>query len=208
MKSSALFILISFTIASTSVYANGTGEPKSHQIIDSIYDAFVEFKQNNQQATIAKLEALDFKVSKSSSTSIPKQAILDSLVLANNTKERWAYFRSLDLGYLKTIEAGFTLRHERSSELLIHLTRALQENGKTLAHTSENLSGASIVFKDAKEVWIEDDRFKISTYSKLSTLYTYTITQFDEYLDFQISETIPKKILTETEIENMALAGL
>ncbi len=209
MKSLALLLFASSAFGASIVTDPNIAEnnlKKSQQIISTIYEAYESYKAKDNNNCIGKLVSLNLTMSKSSTRKIQKNSTADSLVLLNNELERWAYFRSVDLGYLRNIEAGIIFKNENSELLLEQLSNELLRQGKKLK--SINNDGDVYTFEDNAVVWIEDDRWKNKTYTKMTSLYTYTISVYDNYLDIQIEEVVPKKILTDDEMSDNGIAKL
>ncbi|MEM6830563.1 MAG: hypothetical protein AAF551_08590, partial [Bacteroidota bacterium] len=135
MKSLALLLFASSVFGASidsDPNANAEELKKSHQIIHTIYDAYESYKAKDNNTCVNKLASLELSVTKSVTKDIPKNSTADSLVMVNNEKERWVYFRSVDLGYLRNIDAGIIFKYDENEQLLAQLSAQFVREGKQL----------------------------------------------------------------------------
>ena len=186
-----LFLLLVMYNAS----AGGDGDRKQKKytkeevtaIASSLLSAIHDYKYEQKNQCIAILRnKLGFELVKDVTHNVPKNCTVDSLVVGNDEMYRWAYFKSVDLEYLKDVEAMITLKIDQSDEVAESLARMLMQEGFDI--TSE--SNGTYVFKDTMGGYVIDNRFKVKTKSRIPSRYSYSIQVMENYLILDVKEVV------------------
>lgn len=160
--------------------------------IETLLNAYTDYKQNDLMSCSDKLERIGFSASKSSNAVIPKNIRIDTLIFEDEAASKWAFFRSVDLGYLKNVSGFVTLKCENADYFLETLVGKL---GNSNIHMSIQTleSQRKVVLKDTRSFIVFDNRWEEKVSSKFPSFYTYTITVLDDYVDIEFEEIVPKE---------------
>lgn len=99
----------------------------------SLHIAFYSYKNEERSACVSELtEKLSFELVKDVTHKVPKNCEVDSLIVGNDELQRWGYFKSVDLGYIKDVEIMIAMKTSQSHEIAGALADVLQSDGLTL----------------------------------------------------------------------------
>ncbi|MEQ8243250.1 hypothetical protein [Fulvivirga sp.] len=183
----SLFIFLSLI----SLAGNGDTErehPNSQKLATDIYMAYQFYKDKDIEACKSVMEDLNLKTVKSVIHKVSKSTAVDSLVFENNQDMFWAYLKSVDLNYLRDIEAVFAIRVEDAQGLLMAFSELLKADLKEIMTETTN----EIHYKNSQGGYVIDTRFRTPSKSYISNLYDYKLILLDEYVIFEFKETVPE----------------
>lgn len=214
MRRIVAFIFTLFLLLVMYSSANAGGDPIQKKytkeevttIATSLLNAIHDYKYEQRNQCIAALkDKLGFELVKDVTHNVPKNCTVDSLVVGNDQLFRWAYFKSVDLEYLKDVEALITLKIEQSDEVAEALAGMLKQDGLDMISKSNE----SYVFKDTLGGYVIDNRFKIETKSRIDSRYSYTIQVMEDYLILDVKEVVsdywvPSYYLIEKDSRRLA----
>ena len=170
----------------------------SSSLVD--FSEYFKNKDFHQAKTIAN--HLNLQLIKEVKKDISKNCVLDSLVFQNENLGIWTSFKSVDLGYLSNMESFMVIRTEHCQLLAEQIRNELLKRGKREQVYETN----SIQFMDTSGAIAIDDRFKLVTYQEIKSLYKYSISIQEDFLIFQITETIPARVLKKVEPKELSKA--
>ncbi|WP_462249701.1 hypothetical protein [Ekhidna sp.] len=165
------------------------------EIAAKIVDAFRSYKDKDIESCKTIMEDLSFVLTKEMKRPISGKSTIDSLIFENSEILRWAYYKTVDLDYLRNVEVMVALKHAKSDEIATILTKKLI-NQKTDVVTENTLFGQKkIEIIEAVGADVIDDRFVAKPVSNISSLYQYQIVSDGEYVFAILKETVPKRTL-------------
>jgi len=135
MKRIVAFIFMLCVLLVMYSSANASGDPIQKKytkeevttIATSLLNAIHNYKYEQRAECITALrDELGFELVKDVTHNVPKNCTVDSLVVGNDQLFRWAYFKSVDLEYLKDVEAMITLKIDQSDEVADALAHMLK----------------------------------------------------------------------------------
>lgn len=183
----SLFIFLSLI----SLAGNGDTErdhSNSQKLATDIYKAYQFYKDNDIEACKSLMENLNVKTVKTVIHKVSKSATVDSLVFENNEDMFWAYLKSVDLNYLRDIEAVFAIKADDAESLFEAFKELLRLDQKELLTETNN----EIQYKNGQGGYVIDQRFKTPSKHFISTLYDFKLTKLDGYVIFELKETVPE----------------
>lgn len=176
--------------------ADKENERLAASMADALLTALTNYKNEHKSHCINKLEGeLSFELLKDVTHDVPKDVTVDSLVFGNEQLSRWGYFKTIDLNYIKDVEALVTIKSSLSLMIAQHLANILQEDGLNLI---ERGSGTLYEFVDQQGGYVIDGRFRKPTESHIQSKYHYKIEVLDDYLILDIKEVVSNNWLTDT----------
>ncbi|WP_350109826.1 hypothetical protein, partial [Fulvivirga sp.] len=138
-------LLTSLLIILSNISFAGDGEPQSKQshsqkLATDIYQAFQFYKAKNYDKCRSLMQNQKLSVAKNVFHHVSKSTTVDSLIFKNEEGEFWAYLKSVDLNYLRDIEAVFAMQVEDTDGLLKAFGQVLKSDQKDLfAETSNEI---------------------------------------------------------------------
>lgn len=162
--------------------------------------SYQEFKQNSKSNLIELMSAQDLELIKESTTDVPTSCQIDSVYFASTQQNKWALFKSVDLGYLKDVEITVAFETEDVSQSMQDIINTVSTKYPNVEVKKEKETGSYIIEYKAKDTWIVDDRWVKEAYSPLKTVFTYRLTDFGGMLVVEMNETIAKKTIKTIEV--------
>ncbi len=156
---------------------------------EQIYQTYSAFKTDNIEISKEISHSLGLELTKEVSYKIPKNCMIDSLVMSNDAEQRWVTYKSTDIQYVKNIEVLFVMKSDEAFMVATHLRQILSSKGKHLIKDDHQ----ETVFKDNTGCVLIDDRFQEVSKTEIYSLYNYEIKVLDEYLMIDFKETLPRK---------------
>ncbi|MEQ9467975.1 MAG: hypothetical protein RLN88_11225 [Ekhidna sp.] len=203
----ATFLISTFCSANTKngdVCTESTEDDSITILAKSLLSVLETYKNEQRDQCIFELtQNLGFELVKDVTHEVPKNCTVDSLVVGNDQLSRWAYFKTVDLEYLKDVEAVITLKTTESKELAKSLADILMREGFDLSQPTATL----YEFKDQQGGHVIDSRFCVPTRSHIRTRYHYQIEVLDDYLIFDVREVLSDNWVTDA-MEDMEQSRL
>ena len=176
-------LLINLLRASTLLISD---EKEAAQIAYAIVQAYTDYSESKENLDHTWIKDLDFEVVKSVVHHVPKNCEVDSLVIANEDLNRWAYFKSVDLKYLRNVEFLFVMKSKHSEHIFNELESFFSAND----YEKVNHSTTEVEFKDSKGAYILDDRFQKPVKSKIRSRYNYKLSLLEDYVILDFKEVV------------------
>lgn len=195
-------LLLGLLMASSPEREADEKEKRSMETAHFIVEAYKDYLQSKRQAIEVLTKDLKFDVSKSLAYHVQKNCSVDSLVITNDRLGRWGYLKSVDLAYLKDVEAVFTIKSDESQQLAQALKELfIADKRELIEHTTKE-----ITFRDTKGGYVVDTRFKKPTKSKIATRYHYRISVMENYLILEMKEVVSPNYVDSSEEMTLAVA--
>ncbi|WP_425391495.1 hypothetical protein [Ekhidna sp.] len=164
---------------------------EAQRIALKLHQVYNHYKNKDIEACKEGMQQLSFELTKNIEIKVQTNATVDSLVFENNEMLRWAYYKSVDLGYIRDVEATIAIKHPKSKLILEELAQLIKSK-HSVTNREEESDWETIKLSDPIGADIIDDRFKIYTVTKIASLYTYEISANGDYLMLNMKESVPK----------------
>ncbi len=184
-----LLVALSLQGISETPENNSSVEMQAKIMAEQLYQTYAAFRTDNIEISKEISHSLGLELAKEVSYKIPKNCRVDSLVMANDTEQRWITYKSTDIQYVKNIEVLFVIKSDEAYLVAAQLRQILEDKGKHLVKDDHH----ETVFKDNTGCVLIDDRFQEVTKTELYSLYNYQIKVLDEYLMIDFKEVLPRK---------------
>ena len=184
-----LLIALSFTGFSETPEDNANVEMQARIMAEQIYQTYSGFRTDNIEISKEISQSLGLELTKQVSYRIPKNCMIDSIVMSNDADQRWITYKSTDIQYVKNIEVLFVMKSDQADMIASHLREILSQKGKHLV--KDDLE--ETLFKDNTGCVLIDDRFQEVTKTEIFSLYDYHIKILDDYLMLDFKEVLPRK---------------
>ncbi|WP_370086955.1 hypothetical protein [Ekhidna sp.] len=168
-----------------------------------IIESFNYYKQRDENSCKALMKQMGFSLSKEEVNDVPKTSLVASLVYDNSSDSKWAYYKMVDLDYIRDVEATISFKHS-DSQLIFEALKELLSNTHHLEYEGDMMGMKTIKFVDHEGAVVIDDRFQQESASKEASLYQYQISTDGEYVFIDLKETVPRKVFVANEIELLA----
>ena len=184
-----LLIAISFTGFSETPENTANVEMQARILAEQIYQTYSGFRTDNIEISKEISHSMGLELTKQVSYRIPKNCMIDSIVMSNDADQRWITYKSTDIQYVKNIEVLFVMKTDQADMIASHLRDILSQKGKHLV--KDDLE--ETLFKDNTGCVLIDDRFQEVTKTEIFSLYDYHIKILDDYLMLDFKEVLPRK---------------
>lgn len=184
-----LLITISFAGFSETPENTANVEMQARILAEQIYQTYSGFRTDNIEISKEISHSMGLELTKQVSYRIPKNCMIDSIVMSNDADQRWITYKSTDIQYVKNIEVLFVMKTDQADMIASHLRDILSQKGKHLV--KDDLE--ETLFKDNTGCVLIDDRFQEVTKTEIFSLYDYHIKILDDYLMLDFKEVLPRK---------------
>ncbi|QSE98822.1 hypothetical protein [Fulvivirga lutea] len=201
LLTSLLVILSSIAFAGNDGPENKPSD--SQKLATDIFHAYQLYKAKDYDKCKSLMQNQELNIVKDVLHKVSMSTAVDSLIFENQEANFWAYLKSVDLNYLRDIEAVFAVQVEDTDGLLKAFSQLLKSDQKDLIKETSN----EIHFKNSSGGYVVDQRFKNPSKSYISNLYEYKLIKLDGYVIFELKESVPALFEPSLEpTENQLLA--
>lgn len=193
----SLFITLFLTIqlaTAAKTDPEKSNEVSSTEVAQKLFKVFNSYKAKDVEACKAIMSQLSFALTKEMVKSTSRSSTIDSLVFENADLMRWAYYKSVDLDYIRDVEAVIVLKHDNSAAIVDQLKALLRRSGAEVS-SEENQGQYTVRLIDSEGAEVIDDRFMQNSVSVVSSLYQYEISSDGEYVIIDLKEAVPKTVI-------------
>lgn len=194
LSSFSLLIMLSVMAVEIDSTQFAITPSRSSGFSSNMMAAYSLLKVKNTNSFVHEMEFNGFSLRKENQELVEGQALIDTLAFENVEEERWAFFRTVDLGYIRTIN-GFITFKDSDTESFIQELIASVNRGNVNITRSESGNEVVVVISDQNKYVVVDRRWTEPTYTEFNSLFTYKVTTFaDGYIDISFEEVVPENV--------------
>ncbi|WP_109831319.1 hypothetical protein [Reichenbachiella versicolor] len=189
------FIL--FFIILSVVHCNADNGKKGQELME----VYKLFKKAESEDLISGMLDLDFELAKKNTTYVPKGCNIDTMYFQNDKLNRWALFRSVDLGYLKDLDVTIAMEVSNADQNILEFISNVAEEFPDITIESQMEANTYVIKNLQKDLWVVDDRWTVETYTPIDNLFTYKLSDLGDYLLIEMTETVPRKTIRKKDVK-------
>lgn len=181
-------VILLFVFLSASSFHNDSTLAKSGNAPSP--GAYNYLKKNELPLFIETMEQHGFLLAQFTQEETSPGTRIDTLVFQNNDENHWAFFRIVDLEYIRVINGFILYESDQNTILPDGLFNIDQENSPAVYKTNSQ-EQVTIEIRDHTETIVIDRRWKTPTETLFNSLYAYVITMENGFVHYQIEEVVP-----------------
>lgn len=195
-----IFLMGAWKMAACDAITTGTEPDESGRAVaQQIFDAYEFYKEKDLNSCKEVMEQLSFQKTKEVVKQIESSCTLDSMIFENPDLGQWAYYKSVDLQYLRTLEAVIVVKHDQNLEIFEHLQYLLRLDGNVEMATCQEY-GKNAKFSDPIGAYVMDERFIGKPVTRIPSLYDHELSIQGDYLIVSFTEVVPDTMTNDLKL--------